>query len=612
MSSHRPVYEPLPEDTIRVLKLHPGLAGQPLTADFSLQQATHEIRSDGLPYDALSYTWGAPNFPQTITIRSSRIPITQHLFDALQHLRHPTKEISIWVDALCINQKDETGEKEKQIFWMRDIYANAQKVIIWLGSGDGTTGKALELIHRAALRARDETKDMSELASESYDESRNTRQGFPARDAKEEWEPLYSFLSLPWFTRVWIVQEVVSARSAVMMIGDVELAYSDFCAAIIFFQRKGYSFLTRDGDLIKNTLVTVHNSRIGRSDSAPKATSLLLLLQLTRKFLATDPRDKVYALLGMTKGSSEFPSDYKTEVRKVFIATIWYLLAKETEPGEDPLGFLSEVSHGLGKIDDAFPSWVPRWHVPPTCHLKIRRLPDFFNAGGQNRDASNIQFPEEETLKLGGFVVGEIQSNTECVALEDNWTGDTLNMLGLFSSMHQFLMEFEESYPTGEDIYDVLAQVLAIGGLGKQFGALHYLDLFMEVWSRVEHELTTTGSFEVLETLAEGFEGVFFEFDWRTQARQGSRRVDPSFFTTMKYIMVGRKPLWTTEGHIGLGPGIVLPGDKVCVFYGGEVPYILRPIGDQFQLVGECYLHGIMNGEGMNQDRWVRRSFYIV
>lgn len=55
----------------------------------------------------------------------------------------------------------------------------------------------------------------------------------------------------------------------------------------------------------------------------------------------------------------------------------------------------------------------------------------------------------------------------------------------------------------------------------------------------------------------------------------------------------------TKGGYMGLGPKILQPGDVVCVLAGGEVPFILRPDHGYYRLVGECYLHGIMNGEAI-------------
>ncbi len=65
----------------------------------------------------------------------------------------------------------------------------------------------------------------------------------------------------------------------------------------------------------------------------------------------------------------------------------------------------------------------------------------------------------------------------------------------------------------------------------------------------------------------------------------------------------GRKLFVTERGYFGLGAPYVEPGDIVCIFNNGYTPYVLRPQdkGQQFLLVGNCYVHGLMNGEGVNE-----------
>ena len=55
----------------------------------------------------------------------------------------------------------------------------------------------------------------------------------------------------------------------------------------------------------------------------------------------------------------------------------------------------------------------------------------------------------------------------------------------------------------------------------------------------------------------------------------------------------------TEKGYFEVGPAYMKENDLVCVLYGGGVPFLLRPKNNFYHLVGECYVHGIMDGEAI-------------
>lgn len=59
----------------------------------------------------------------------------------------------------------------------------------------------------------------------------------------------------------------------------------------------------------------------------------------------------------------------------------------------------------------------------------------------------------------------------------------------------------------------------------------------------------------------------------------------------------GRRPFVTEKGYLGLGPMNMKEGDKIVMFAGLQVPFVLKPYGSMYQLVGEAYVDGVMNGE---------------
>lgn len=62
----------------------------------------------------------------------------------------------------------------------------------------------------------------------------------------------------------------------------------------------------------------------------------------------------------------------------------------------------------------------------------------------------------------------------------------------------------------------------------------------------------------------------------------------------------GRRPFITNQGSMGLDPDSVQRGDLVCIFGGVDTPLIIRAVDGGWRLVGEAYVHGIMDGESVN------------
>ena len=129
-------------------------------------------------YEALSYVWGDLDNLSSIYIGEHDLPVTVNLHGALSHLRNLSLERIIWVDAICIDQKN-TKEKEQQIQFMAKIYGQANRVVVWLGEAADDSDQALEEIRAAA-------------ASLQILWSAKTI------------EAILKLLERPWFQRIWV------------------------------------------------------------------------------------------------------------------------------------------------------------------------------------------------------------------------------------------------------------------------------------------------------------------------------------------------------------------------------------------------------------------------
>lgn len=133
------VYTPLDQSkgSIRLLCLCQGEESDEICCDVVECSLSDD---DYLPYEALSYTWGGglTNDSLCVLLDGKKRSVTQNLFDALIMLRFQHEPRYLWIDALCINQMDDS-EKGHQVGQMKDVYEKAERVLIWLGAGSTDT-----------------------------------------------------------------------------------------------------------------------------------------------------------------------------------------------------------------------------------------------------------------------------------------------------------------------------------------------------------------------------------------------------------------------------------------------------------------------------------------
>jgi hypothetical protein len=168
------------EDNIRLLSILPNenraAALQCNLRCYSLQSPNSRTHL----YEALSYVWGDDESNrQTVEINGNQFPVRRNLHAALLNLRDNTFERNIWIDAICIDQKN-VKERNHQVPLMAKIYSKANRVIIWLGDETDDTKGALEDICLAANESSNhETEKINQQA-------------------------ILNLLRRPWFERIWV------------------------------------------------------------------------------------------------------------------------------------------------------------------------------------------------------------------------------------------------------------------------------------------------------------------------------------------------------------------------------------------------------------------------
>jgi hypothetical protein len=176
---------------------------------------------DSLKYMALSYTWGDPHPTFTVLLDGIEFTVRKNLYEALLHFRPTEGELVIWIDAICINQ-DDMQERESQVALMRDIYTEAKGVWAWLGPGDAAKSRsAFTFLADLAHREYDDVQDDPLRANIARSETIEwVKLGATSNASIMRWLDLADLLESPWFSRMWIIQEVVMGKNVTIISGS--------------------------------------------------------------------------------------------------------------------------------------------------------------------------------------------------------------------------------------------------------------------------------------------------------------------------------------------------------------------------------------------------------
>lgn len=404
MASHGYTRLDLGRDAIRLLRLEKGYSAEPLRCEL-FEAYLHEV--DGIPYEALSYTWGDASAKRDITVNQQPFGITANLDTALQALRLPHQDRLLWVDAICIDQASD-AEKSHQVGQMRLVYKLAEQVIIWLGPSSEDSNLLMSLAKTLDLHAS-RTK-----AWEQEWESIVVANGGPASDMfRRAYMALEELLARPWFRRVWILQEVASARSAVVVCGAKHVSARTFAQmpALLGIEKV---------DSHVQAVLDIMPGPLRQKSWWTSNRDLKTLLRKFRSSQAGDPRDRIYALLGISSDAytgKVIPPDYGADVGTVVQRTISHLLFKDQGPAAPPAPFW-----GLDDFFDALedlPQRVLGWYFANESHRQYKRYQDMMFSPTPTGVASSAPQRLSRKLLIPAASAGDITAVQAILGRDD-------------------------------------------------------------------------------------------------------------------------------------------------------------------------------------------------
>ncbi|XHF97081.1 hypothetical protein AWENTII_000684 [Aspergillus wentii] len=370
---------------------------------------------DNPRFVALYYTWGPPTAEagirgvtdvpsHPIRCNGRVILVTQNLHDFLQRVARSVELNSqnFWIDAVCINQQD-LAERASQVKFMATIYRSADMVLAWLGEEDVHTEKSFTLIKGLGGLCHDyysldvpkmkKTENFAAVLSSLADEQ--VRDSF-----RHFWRRVY-------FKRAWIIQELALAKKVVAYCGGYSVEWMDIVGVSAFLTLTSWGHFLNMGvsDIVSkghsNHTLPLYLYSNAKIQSSKEGWAFLYTLTRGREFQSSDPRDKVYALLGL----QEHYTKDKPRLRPTYgefsvVATFTKAAIQILEDTDD----LLLLGHGEGKDFQrvkGLPSWVPDWSCTKILGLGMIGYKRFAAAGNLPR---SLGIDEPNTaLILRGF-----------------------------------------------------------------------------------------------------------------------------------------------------------------------------------------------------------------
>jgi len=605
----------------------------------------------GMPFHGLPAEWGDPKANILALLNGDEFPLQYNLEAAIRHLcLNINQSIVLWIDAICINQLD-ANERNNQVGLMGKIYAQAEEVIVWLGPPSEDSELAVQSFMEWSAswskRAPELTPKIFDKAHAiEYPRLRKDELGMPSIEARLE--AVANFFLRYWWRRAWIVQEVVLGHgNLTFYLGSSTTCTWDCVVSAVSLLLQHLSAppaldLVLDNkdsalqEMLRATLLSawtferirtiIKETQSRRDNELPRFTlfpesglprtfygmnvlgkvelsespfaDLPHTLHLLSSSKATEPRDRVFAALGITNNAELVTIDYEKPVAEVYKDVSRKWIEKEQD--------LQVLDYCSPSPREGLPSWAVDWERP------LHRIP----------------LPKRREVNLKE----KIYSASGTLPLKYAFEGDnTLVLTGFTRDVVSFVHKKESDEHDdllaalrAENLDDLLKQ----GRLTSknQIQQWEFYNNFLRCWVDYLKENGTPPTLQIVTLVKDKRTFLIYkptqESIWdalirvriadvlidddrnyigRTQnssqwEKPGAKEL---FQLRMCHaILPGRTLFASSSGFIGLGPKEVKDGDRICSIFGNETLFLLRPKGEnEWTFVGECYVHGLMDSQ---------------
>jgi hypothetical protein len=519
-----------------------------------------DTRISKWPFEAVSYTWGSACPLSHVAIMDAVSPsmyagsrsVGPNLREMLVHLRRPDTTRTLWIDAICINQ-DDTGERSEQVKRMHDIFKFANRTVVWFGQASESS--------TAALQALEYMGKQLEYTSDDY--------FLPAPDSAEKnwwhpkhlislspaiWQAIAQLMQRPYFERLWVVQEIqVASPHSIVQCGETEASWYHIRRAFIRcrLEMAALPQLSSPSHKREQRFADYLARRLTTFDAK-------FLFRLASDHKCTDPRDKVFAILGLLplNLTKHIEASYVLSVPDVYISAFLATVQSTRRLG------LLDITNPNGP-SNSLPSWVPDFRQSN----KERYMVDE-GSYATGFSAASVLFGPPNRLHVRGVLQGTITAVSP---------SSTSHARADYPAVLE-LVSLHLPHITEEECLSWYVWVMTSGSLNLRWHG-HSVRPGLQEAKIILRQLWAGENPSVAPIYR----------DW-----YGSNLTDQRpgrFFVT-------------DRGHLGCGPPTVAPGDKVCVVLGCDYPILLRSAHSDAQStcyhhIGPLYVHGLMEGQAL-------------
>jgi hypothetical protein len=627
------VYLPLHEGEIRLLRLHPGRGDEAVNCELIQVPwlPKGELGSDGPvnpsqqtpalagvieEYEALSYTWDTESVATHNTIpiilNGYGFHVTTNLESALRHLRQEVSPRTFWIDAICIDQKN-NAEKEQQVRVMHRIYDCAQHVVVWLGPESASSDLAITFaqeIYSCFDATEQWIHDEQQFYLLSPSERSERVKTLVVAERASAWVALHRLLSRRWWSRAWILQELLVAKEVIVCCGKLNIPWPIMSLAISVCRATYHSVLGLDitvempsgvyqydwpSHFVESSFDIVARRGMRLEDdprTSPDPQTLSIWLSGNRHRSCSFPHDKIYSILGLLNPAFQnaIHLSYSIDIIDLYKAVI-----KAYVEISGRLDLICHSQHSIWQPNK--PSWMPDWgrHERAAVFSEIA-LFELHNS--PLFDSARATFSVDlNVLTVRGTCIGEIQlielEFSMLEKLKKEWwdCSDSCVIETAENRMDQFKVSEASNYW----YFDAFARKLFEPALATL--PLDHLE-----WDNDLNLMFEMIRLRLYPESSDWYERRATEDNAYEPDAEKTNTSFESFYVNLQGLLKSRTIFETMEQEIGVAPDFARPGDWVCMLFGCRVPVILRQRGDgSFMFVGDAYVYQAKDGDVLKE-----------